>query len=120
MKYKCVVPVVVEVEADDAESAAIIAQERVYPYDRAVQVVVTDPNGNVTTVDTGTFEIFYVELNRTISTELTVRGRTGEHAAELAQRNDWPLEPRDQWDARKDWRLVVRNDTGDELVEWER
>jgi hypothetical protein len=58
-----------------------------------------------------------VEVARTISTTVTVHAATAEDAAELVDRRDFPLSPRDQWEGHKDWVLRVYDQDGTEVYE---
>jgi hypothetical protein len=58
-----------------------------------------------------------VEASRTISTMVTVHAATAEAAAELVNRRDFPLPPRDEWSGHKDWVLRVYDPDGNEVHE---
>jgi hypothetical protein len=58
-----------------------------------------------------------VELSRTISTTVAVHAPTAAAAAELAERHDFPLPPRDEWSGHKDWAVRVYDQEGEEVYE---
>jgi hypothetical protein len=58
-----------------------------------------------------------VEVLRTISTTVAVHATTAQAAAELVDRRDFPLPPRDEWSGHKDWTVRVYDQEGEEVYE---
>jgi hypothetical protein len=97
----------VTIDAPDPESAALIAQARLYPYDSPLVIAVNDEEGNTWTIDTGEYPRFVAEVTRPFSTSVIVLARDAQHAADLVSSDAWPLP--DQATSDGDGKVTIRD-----------
>lgn len=64
---------------------------------------------------------FNVRVTRSIETTVEdVEAPTAEAAADLVMASAYPLPSVQEWDALKDWRVIITDDNGDEVFENDR
>lgn len=61
--------------------------------------------------------VFEVEVQRTITTTVTVNAADAEAAARKVAQRDFPLPPYEDWSMLKDWLFLIRDGEGNDLYE---